>query len=63
MTEATITPPVKMEQNVSPVPTPALPEIVVEIECGAFNVRFYQGADAAFIQNTLRCIEGMSYDW
>lgn len=63
MVESTLSTPVKMEQNVSSVLDPTLPEIAAEIECGAFKVRFYQGADAAFIQNTLRCIGGMSHDW
>lgn len=63
MVESTISTPAKMEQNASPVPAATLPEIAAEIEFGAFKVRFYQGADATFIQNTLRCIGGMSHDW
>ncbi|MCR5755315.1 MAG: transposase [Acetatifactor sp.] len=63
MVESTISTPVKMEQNVSPVLAPTLPEIAAEIECRAFKVRFYQGADAALIQNILHCIGGMSHDW
>jgi len=63
MVESTVSTPAKMERNVSPVFDPTLPEIVAEIECGAFKVRFHQGADAAIIQNTLRCIGGMFHDW
>ncbi len=63
MAESTVATPVKMEQNVSPVLEPTFPGIAAEIECGAFRVRFYPGADAALIQNTLHCIGGMSHDW
>ena len=63
MVESTVSTPVKMEQNVSPVLDPTFPGIAAEIECGAFKVRFYQGADAASIQSILHCIGGMSHDW
>lgn len=63
MSKSAVSIPAKMKQNVSPVFDSAIPEIAAEIECGAFKIRFYQGADAALIQNTLHCIGGLSHDW
>ena len=55
--------PVMAEQSVScPVP-PAVGCIAAEIECGNIKVRFFHGADTAVIQNTLKCIGGMSHAW
>lgn len=37
--------------------------IAVEIECRNSRVRIFNGADAAVVQNTFQCIEGMAHAW
>ena len=56
-------PPVIAEQNTN-IPTLASnTPIAAEIECGNIKIRFFNGADTFVIQNTLKCIGGMSHAW
>ena len=56
-------PPAVAEQNTS-IPTPTYnSSIAAEIECGNIKIRFFNGADSFVIQNTLKCIGGISHAW
>lgn len=50
-------------QNTSHLVSASIPCIAAEIECGNIKIRLFNGADDLVIQNTLKCIGGMSHAW
>ena len=51
------------EHTKQPSPDSASPTTAIEIQCGHFSLRLFNGADTALIQNTLNCIGGLSHAW
>ena len=52
-----------VEQNTSHKASASSPCIAAEIEYGNIRIRLFNGADDLVIQNTLKCIGGMSHAW
>ena len=50
-------------QNTSHKASASSPCIAAEIEYGNIRIRLFNGADGLVIQNTLKCIGGMSHAW
>ena len=50
-------------QNTSHKASASSPCIAAEIEYGNIRIRLFNGADDLVIQNTLKCIGGMSHAW
>lgn len=55
--------PDKVEQNTSHKALGSSHCIAAEIEYGNIRIRLFNGADDLVIQNTLKCIGGMSHAW
>ena len=58
-----ISAPVMAGQNASHLSVSVPETIAAEIQCGNITFRLFNGADTAVIQNTLKCIGGMSNAW
>lgn len=58
-----ISTPAMAGQNTRPLASAAISCIAAEIEFGSIKVRLFNGADAAVIQNTLKCIGGVGHAW
>ena len=52
-----------VEQNVSHPAITATANVAIEIKYGNMTLRLFNGADALVIQNTLKCIGGVSHAW
>ena len=63
MAEGGISMPAMPEQNTSLSALSGVPCVAAEIECRNIRVRIFNGADAAVVQNTLKCIGGMAHAW
>ena len=50
-------------QNTSRLSMPVPETVAAEIQCGNITLCLFNGADTAVIQNTLKCIGGMSNAW
>lgn len=53
----------RMEQNVSFLAEQTPPCIAAEVQLGAMTLRLFNGADPMVIQDTLKCIGGISHAW